>query len=101
MLLAEIHGHVVEGVLGDEDYLTSAIFGHLRYLPPSVFWEDFIAETKGFPSQTSLSRELTIRGAKASEYSCLQIHFWPSHPDFGQPDLVLLFSGPGLQPLVV
>jgi hypothetical protein len=101
MLLAEIHGHVLEAAAGDEDYLTSAVFGHLRYVPPTVFWEDFLAATKGFPVQTCLSEELSKQGLRISQYSSLKIHFWPSHAEFGEPDLVLCFSGSGLRPLVV
>jgi hypothetical protein len=101
MLLAEIHGHVLEAASGDEDYLTSAVFGHLRYVPPTVFWEDFLAETKGWPVETSLCKQLTVQGLSVSGYSCLKIHFWPSHSEFGEPDLVLSFSGTGLRPLVV
>jgi hypothetical protein len=101
MLLAEINGHVLEAASGDEDYLTSAVFGHLRYIPPTVFWEDFLAETKGFPAEASLCQELANQGLKISEYCCLKIHFWPRHAEFGQPDLVLCFSGNGLRPLVL
>lgn len=44
MLLVEIRGHALNAAIGDEDYLTSVVFGHLRYVPPSVFWEDFLAD---------------------------------------------------------
>lgn len=101
MLLAEIHGHVLEAASGDEDYLTSAVFGHLRYVPPGAFWDDFLAETKGLPVETSLCQQLTTQGLRISGYSSLKIHFWPSHAEFGEPDLVLCFSGTGLRPLVV
>jgi hypothetical protein len=42
MLMAEIRGHGRPETQDDEDYLTSSVFGHLRYIPPSVFWEDFL-----------------------------------------------------------
>jgi hypothetical protein len=101
MFLAEIHGHILEAASGDEDYLTSAVFGHLRYVSPTVFWEDFLAETKGFPVETCLCQVLSTRGLRISEYASLKIHFWPSHAEFGEPDLVLCFSGNGLRPLVL
>src|ERR1700733_12806446 len=101
MLLAEIHGHALEAASGDEDYLTSAVFGHLRYVPPTVFWEDFLTETKGFPAQTCLCQELSTQGLRISAYSSLKIHFWPAHAEFGEPDLILCFSGSGLRPLVI
>lgn len=34
MLLAEIHCKIVREALDNEDYITSAVFGHLRYIPP-------------------------------------------------------------------
>jgi hypothetical protein len=77
MLLAEIHGHVLEAATRDEDYLTSAVFGHLRYVPPSVFWEAFLAESKGLPIETSLCQKLSTRGPRISEYASLKVHFWP------------------------
>jgi hypothetical protein len=101
MLLAEIHGHILEAARGDEDYLTSAVFGHLRYLSPTVFWEDFLAESKGLPVETSLCQELRKQGLRISTYSSLKIHFWPSHTEFGEPDLILCFSGNGVRPLVL
>lgn len=101
MLLAEIHGHILAAASGDEDYLTSAVFGHLRYLPPTVFWEGFLALTKGLPVEASLCQHLTTKGLKISDYSSLEIHFWPVHFEYGEPDLVLCFSGIGLRPLVV
>jgi len=82
MLQAEIHGHVLEAVAGDEDYVTSAVFEHLRYVPPSVFREDFLAETKGWPVESSLCTELASLGLNISEYSDLKIHFWASHDSF-------------------
>ncbi len=38
MLLAEIHGKHLADARDDEDYLTSSVFGHLRYIPPGSFW---------------------------------------------------------------
>jgi hypothetical protein len=38
MLVAEIHGKRVHEVQDREDYLTSAVFGHLRYIQPGLFW---------------------------------------------------------------
>ena len=36
MLLAEIHGKTLAEGRNGEDYLTSAVFGHLRYVPSSA-----------------------------------------------------------------
>jgi hypothetical protein len=37
MLIAEIHGKRFPEAEGQEDWLTSAVFGHLRHIPPGVF----------------------------------------------------------------
>jgi hypothetical protein len=39
MLAAEIHGHSVPEARNSEDYLTSTVFGHLRYIQPGPFWD--------------------------------------------------------------
>jgi hypothetical protein len=43
MLIAELHGKGIAEAQDNEDCLTSCVFGHLRYLPPSVFWEQFLS----------------------------------------------------------
>jgi hypothetical protein len=104
MLLAEIRGHASEDVENKEDYLTSAVFGHLRYLPPKVFWQDLFSRASTLPSSgeaTSLDQMAFRRGQSISNYSHLQIHFWPFHPIYGEPDILLTFTGDNLEPLVV
>jgi hypothetical protein len=106
MLIAEIHGKIVPEAQTSEDYLTSAVFGHLRYVPPFVFWEQLFQFAKGLPRadgiQHSLSEVVLEQiGRRMSEYASLEIHFWPKHPDYGEPDMLLCFSGPGLLPLVI
>lgn len=104
MLIAEIHGHVVKEAAGSEDYLTSAIFGHLRYLPPSVFWEEFLAHAVGLPAdgaERTLAAFVADAGHRIREYLSLAAFFWPSHPLHGTPDMVLCFAGPGLRTFVL
>jgi hypothetical protein len=104
MLLAEIHGHILREAEGNEDYLTSTVFGHLRYLLPGVFWEEFFRLAKALPiagEEKSLSEYLAERGCRISEFSTLEIHFWPSHPKFGQPDMLLCFKKEGSHPIVI
>jgi len=104
MLLAEIHGHILREAEGNEDYLTSTVFGHLRYLSPAVFWEEFFSLAKALPiegKEKSLTEYLTDRGSRISEFSTLEIHFWPSHPEFGRPDMLLCFRKEGSRPIVV
>jgi hypothetical protein len=104
MLLAEIHGHILREAEGNEDYLTSTVFGHLRYLSPGVFWEEFFGLAKALPiegEEKSLSEYLTDRGCRIPEFSTLEIHFWPFHPKFGQPDMLLCFGKERSHPIVI
>lgn len=85
MLLAEIHGKTVAEARGSEDSLTSAVFGHLRYVPPDVFWPElFAAAGLNLPA-----------GA-----THLDVQFWP-RTEYGEPDLILTFKYPNSPALVV
>jgi len=104
MLLAEIHGHVRPETWDDEDYLTSTVFGHLRYIQPSIFWENFLACARGLPGETgeeTLAGAAANAGCRISCYSGLRIVFWPRHPSLGTPDLLLCFTGPKLRPFIL
>lgn len=104
MLLAEIHGHILRDAEGNEDYLTSTVFGHLRYLSPGIFWEEFFRLAKALPiagEEKSLSEYLIERGCRISEFSTLEIHFWPSHPELGEPDMLVCFGTEGSHPIVI
>src|ERR1035438_9556502 len=101
MLLAEIHGHSVPEVADNEDYLTSTVFGHLRYVPPAMFWEEFLSRALGLPfemQELTLLEALALKGVQPSTYASLDAVFWPTHSSFGTPDLALCFTGPNLQP---
>jgi hypothetical protein len=105
MLIAEIHGKGMPEARNHEDYLTSAVFGHLRYLQPNIFWEDLFRQAKGLPNENGLEKSLTEvlaeTGNPISRYKTLQIHFWANHPFWGEPDLLLHFSDGTAPPLVV
>lgn len=104
MLLAENHGHVVPEATGNEDYLTSAVFGHLRYVRPSIFWEEFLSRAVGLPvadDEPSLLDVLTASQLRLRDYTSLDIRFWPTHSKLGTPDMLLCFSGPGIDPCVL
>jgi hypothetical protein len=104
MLLAEIHGLYVREALSSEDYLTSTIFGHLRYVPPGPFWEavfDFAVSLPVNGRRVSASEYIRERaGCSLSSYGCVQSIFWPNHPQ-GTPDVVLLFQESGALPVVI
>jgi hypothetical protein len=104
MLLAEIHGKYLADAQGLEDYLTSSVFGHLRYVPPGSFWKGFLRRCRSLPHE---GVELTfydylqqLTGSGIESYESLRAVFWPTHPK-GQPDLLLVFTGLGLRSVVV
>jgi hypothetical protein len=103
MLQAELYSHASRDILGNEDYLTSAVFGHLRYLPPQIFWQEFFSRAVGSDreSRRSLSAYLADSGVELSECNSLEIRFWPSHNVLGTPDLCLCFSGLQTLPSVI
>ena len=104
MLLADIRGHSLAAAQDDEDYLTSAVFGHLRYIPPAYFWERLLSCARGLAAgdaQNSLDNFIRQTGHGLSEYSSLNVFFWPAHRRRGEPDLLLSFTGTGLRPITV
>jgi hypothetical protein len=105
VLLAEIHGKTIQAARDSEDYLTSTVFGHLRYVPPHLFWPALLATARSVPgpggTETSLYSTLTSSGIGPARYERLEARFWKSHPALGEPDLLLLFAGGPQPPLVV
>lgn len=102
MLLAEIHGKRVEEAQNSEDYLTSTVFGHLRYLPPEIFWESLLRYARDTTAQeTALTEVVCSGGLTISSYTELSIRFWPHFPGIGEPDLVLDFSAPDTPGLTI
>lgn len=104
MLLADIHGHPVAAAQDDENYLTSAVFGHLRYIPPKYFWGRLLFLAQGHADghpQNSLDDFIHQTGHGVSEYASLKVFFWPKHATCGEPDLILNFEGPGLRPITL
>jgi hypothetical protein len=104
MLLAEIHGKYLADAQGFEDYLTSSVFGHLRYVAPGFFWKAFLRRCRSLPYEgaelTAYDYLRKLAGAGIEKYDSLRAVFWPRHPK-GQPDLLLVFTGLGLPPIVV
>ncbi|MGA2078817.1 MAG: hypothetical protein ABSH52_35470 [Terriglobia bacterium] len=104
MLIADIHGHSLAEAQNNEDYLTSAVFGHLRYIPPEYFWERLLSRARGLPDRQdlkSLDEFIRTSGHRLSEYLSLQVLFWPAHRRRGEPDLILSFTGIGLRPITI
>jgi hypothetical protein len=104
MLVAELHGHTSHDLADDEDFLTSTVFGHLRYVRPATFWECLFSKALS-PArdgrETSLREFLEKRGVKIASFATLDVHFWPKHDVFGVPDLLLYFWGANSAPVVI
>lgn len=103
MLLAEINGKHDLSVRGHEDYLTSTVFGHLRYVAPGPFWAELFSRAKTLPisgTEQSLTDVLGIAHDIAA-YDELAVHFWPKCPEYGEPEMAMVFTGETQPPLVV
>jgi hypothetical protein len=105
MLLAETHGKALDAARKNEDYLTSAVFGHLRYVTPGPFWDRLLMRAVGLPGpdgqEPLLGRLLADAGRLPSAYSRLEVRFWPQHATHGEPDLILIFTADDRTPLVL
>lgn len=102
MLLAELHGKRFPEAEGQEDWLTSAVFGNLRHVPPSVFWKSLFSRAQSVGAiQVSLASELNAVGVRFKNFTKLTIIFWQNCPNYGEPDLILRFTGPHVCPLIV
>jgi hypothetical protein len=102
MLIAEIHGKRFAEAEGQEDWLTSAVFGHLRHIPPGVFWPDLF--NRAFNTgghRASLYSRICASGIQLGSYSDLRILFWKYFDGYGEPDIILQFSGGAQAPLIV
>lgn len=102
MLVAEIRGKTVPELEGIEDLITSSVFGHLRLVPPSAFWTDMFSRAKTVEGQSqTLTGNLQDKGFFVDQYERLDVIFWPNFDIYGEPDLLLTFSGGPQEPLLV
>ncbi len=104
MLVAEIHGKYVAEARNFEDYLTSAVFGHLRYIKPGPFWDALFDIASSLPigslATTASQRIHREIGRSLGSFENLDAIFWPEHAE-GIPDLVLHFSGDHSRSVVI
>ena len=103
MLLAETHGKYDLAVRNNEDYLTSTVFSHLRYVPPGPFWSALYSRAKTLPIEGAEESLVAVLGKEhdLAAYKKLEIHFWPSCPGLGEPDLAMCFTGEGQNTLII
>jgi hypothetical protein len=101
MLIAEIHGKRCPEAEGQEDWLTSAVFGHLRQIAPGAFWADLFDHARTVATGVSLYSQICANGIHFERYSHLDVHFWKCWEKYGEPDLVLCFSGGDQSPVII
>ena len=102
MLVAEIYGKRFAGADNQEDWLTSAVFGHLRHVQPAIFWGDLFDRAFSTGEQRdSLSSRISAAGIHLSDYLDLKVVFWRTFLGYGEPDSILHFSGGSQSPLIV
>lgn|SRR5579862_958469 len=101
MLIAEIHGKRFPEAESQEDWLTSAVFGHLRHVAPGAFWADLLDRARTVGTGVSLDSRIRADGIRLNQYSKLDIHFWKYWEKYGEPDLILCFSGGAQSPLLI
>ena len=88
-----IHGKDVREAREHEDSLTSDVFGHLRYLPPGVFWPELFANARDATEYERDLRKVLEDDPNFSLEQCtrLEIEFWPYYDGIGEPDMKLTF----------
>ncbi len=102
MLLAEINGKSCPEVEGLEDLITSAVFGQLRLIDPPRFWPELFGRAKTVETPgRSLSDVLLSLNTDPSLYTQIEIRFWRSLFDYGEPDMLVHFTGNTVPPLMV
>jgi hypothetical protein len=101
MLLAEIHGKYAEVIEANEDYLTSAVFGHLRLVPQNELWRALFEAARSVDgSNVSLMEELAAAGVTLAIDCVPKMLFWPM-TSCGEPDILVHFSSSSGRPVVI
>lgn len=76
-----------------EDILTSTIFGMLKYLRPDSALIPFIESAFLYDEKrTTLWQKLSLEGIELRCYREVEYIFWAFNPNYGEPDLILLFK---------
>lgn len=92
MFEAEFSGKLPE-ISNREDYLTSCIFGALKYLAPSDVFYPFISRAYNYFSKQTLTEHLATLGIELSDFTSMKTLFWPYSSTFGEPDLMFILEG--------
>ncbi len=76
-----------------EDYLTSCIFGALKYLPPNDLLFPFLNSSFNYRLNSSLENYLQFQNRELTNFDKVQFYFWPRSSTYGEPDLVITLEG--------
>ena len=102
MLLAEVHGKRCHAVEGNEDFLTSAVFGHLRYVDRADFWAAVFRRAHTVcGAESSLLNEILAEGVQITGDCEVKFRFWPYAEGYGEPDLLMWLRCGSSRPLVL
>ena len=76
-----------------EDYLTSCIFGALKYLPPDKGLFLLLNSAFNYRQGINLASYLKDQNLELENFDNVRFHFWPRSSIYGEPDLVLILEG--------
>lgn len=92
MFEVELAGKLPE-LRAHEDYLTSCIFGALKYLPPNDGLFPLLNSSFNYRLNMSLESYLKLQNMELNNFDKVQFHFWPRSSTYGEPDLVITLEG--------
>lgn len=92
MFEADIAGKLPE-FADYEDYLTSCVFGALKYLPPNKGLLPVLAAAKNHRLDISLGHYCERESIQLKAVTEAQFIFWPTSSKYGKPDLVAILRG--------
>ena len=96
MFEAEFLGKLPE-LNNREDYLTSCVFGSLKYLSPTDVFYPFISRSYNYFSKKNLSVYIESLGVQFSDFPTVRTFFWPNSRMYGEPDLVFILESTAQQ----
>jgi len=91
MFEAELANKIPE-IKAHEDYLTSCIFGALKYLPPKDGIFPILGEALNYKLNKKLKDYLASKGLPLENFEKAELYFWPRSPKYGEPDIVMLIK---------
>lgn len=86
--------HKLPELKAREDYLTSCIFGVLKYLPPNEALFPFLNSSFNYRLNVHLENYLELQNRELTSFDKVRFHFWPRSSIYGEPDLIITLQGP-------